>query len=261
MLRLVLTALFCLGVAGCGAPVFPSGGPSAPPTPSDFRALGITGAAVAGISYLLLRRSGRAALANTSRPRGLLAILVVSVTSTGLLSIAYGLLDSPGPSYRGIHASLAAIAFAALLRMQLHSAIDAGRSLVVARVGAFLAVAFVPVWLVAVWVEAGGEWIWPLAWTLATLAAGAAHATYLARPGLRIGHRWLVPTTLVAVAALVGFYVVVLWTSPQWNEFGGRIFKALLATTITGTLLCIVCRRLDPAPAKDDSPSLDRPRP
>ena len=90
MRRLMVTALFCLGMAGCGAPVFPSGGPSAPPTPSDFLALGITGAAVAGISYILLRRGGRAAVANASRPRGLLAILVVSVTGTGVLSIERG---------------------------------------------------------------------------------------------------------------------------------------------------------------------------
>ena len=253
MIRLVIAALLCLWTTGCGRdsePFFPSGGPSAAKNSDDFIALGVTGVAVAIVAFFLLRRGGRGVGEGSSRSRMLLAILVVSVAGTGFLSVENDWFSHGGPIWRGVRASVGVIAWGALLWMHFRSALDARRSIVVARIGALLAVVQVPVWLVAVWVELAGDWIWRLGGTLALLAGAVAHAIYLTAPKLRIGQRWLVMAPLGAAAALAGLYVVAIWTGFHTLDFGDRIMGPLFTMTITGTILVVVCRRLDPAPAE-----------
>ena len=84
----------------------------------------------------------------------------MSVAAAGFLPISCNALGESSAILRGAQASVAAIVWGAMLLMHFRSAHDARRLVVLARVGAFFAIAQVPLWLLAIWVEFASDWAW-----------------------------------------------------------------------------------------------------
>ncbi len=175
--------------------------------------------------------------------RWLLLLLVGSIVVNAALGIAALVSGDFGDLERKVLLTSLCVSGAGVIGLSCAPGIDRRRLWPLPWAGLVLGVAGFAVLVVSIWLDDPSENVLRTGGTLLVIAGALAWGSLVSLAGLAPRFRWVMPVAVVAVMALAGMFVPLLWEAAQDAEWYGRSLGVVAVLTAAFTLLVPILHR------------------
>ncbi len=185
--------------------------------------------------------------------------LIASISLSAVIGILVILIGNFGEFETRVLATTFTVACASILGLASGAAYESGRLRALPLAGIILSIVAGLSWFLIIWnSQQTNEYVAKSIMSVTLLAAAAAHLSLVSLARLDSRFRWAIPSVFIAIAALCGLTLSLIWFTDAFDS--DITFRALGVLSIVGAALTIVIpifHKLSDQPAEIDVAKID----